>query len=155
HPAVVVSVGILIGTFAGWLVFLVSDFTGWRLFLLRGALIGIITSLALMIYLRRAATVTLSEITLSVPEFAEMKFAVNSEYRRVAWKLFIATLTRVATQPLAHETGFLREALTSLYKLFADTRELLKNMHPSKPTSEATVEVFAIKMLNQELRPFL
>jgi len=67
----------------------------------------------------------------------------------------VETLTRVATQPLANEAGFLREAMTSLYNLFTDTRQLLKNMHPSKPTSEVTVEVFAVKMLNQEIRPFL
>src|SRR4030095_10103777 len=106
-------------------------------------------------YSRRTETLTLAEMTLTVPEFAEMKFAVNSEYRRVAWKLFVETLTRVATQPLQHQTGFLREAMTSLYNLFTHTRELLKNMHPSKPTSEITVEVFAVNMLNREIRPFL
>ena len=140
---------------AGWLVFLVSDLSGWRLYLLRGALIGIITALALIVYLRRTQTLVLSEVTLSVPEFAEMKFAVNSEYRRVAWKLFIETLTRVATQPLGTEHGSLREAFASLHRLFTATRELLKTMHPSKPTAGITVEVCAVKMLNQEIRPFL
>jgi hypothetical protein len=84
-----------------------------------------------------------------------MKFAINSEFRRVAWKLFIETLTRVATQPLGAEEGSLREALASLYSLFAATRELLKNMPPSKPTTKATVEMLAVRMLNQEIRPFL
>jgi hypothetical protein len=155
HPLVVTSVTIIIGATAGWLVFLVSDLTGWRLFLLRGALVGVITGLAMVIYLRRAETFILSEVTLTVPEFAELKFAVNTEYRRVAWKLFIETLTRVATQPLGTEDGSLREALTSLYGLFGVTRDLLKNMQPSKPTTNVTVEMLAVKMLNREIRPFL
>jgi hypothetical protein len=71
------------------------------------------------LYSRRAQSLTLSEITLSIPEFAEMKFAVNAEYRRVAWNLFIETLTRMATQPLGPEDGSLREALTSLYTRFS------------------------------------
>jgi len=106
-------------------------------------------------YNKRWETLTLSEIKINVPEFAELKFAINDEYRRVAWKVFIEALTRVATQPLGAEDGSLREALTSLHGLFATTRDLLKNMKPSKPTSNVTVEVFAVKMLNQEIRPFL
>jgi len=94
-------------------------------------------------------------MTLNLPQFGEMKFAINLEYRRVAWKLFVETLTRVSTQPLGIENGSLREALTSFYSLFSATRELLKNMPPSKPASKITVEMLAVKMLNQEIRPFL
>src|SRR5437763_13614845 len=133
HPVVITFVAVLIGALAGCFVFLISDITGWRLFLVRGALIGVITGLAMVVYLRRSETLVLSEVTLTVPEFAAIKFAVNTEYRRVAWKLFVGTLTRVATQPLGDEAGFLREAMNSLYNLFTDTRELLRSMHPSKP----------------------
>jgi len=141
--------------FVGWLVFSISTLTGKSLFVFGGGLIGLIVSALFVAYSRRSDTLALSEFTLNVPEFAEMKFAINSEYRRVAWKLFVETLTRVSTQPLGTEDGSLREAIASLYNLFTDTRELLKHMHPSKPTSEVTVEVFAVKMLNQEIRPFL
>jgi hypothetical protein len=120
-----------------------------------GGLIGLVVSAVFVAYIRRLDALTLSEISLTVPEFAEMKFAVNSEYRRVAWKLFIETLTRVATQPLSTDHGSLREAIDSLHRLFTDTRELLKTMHPSKPIGGITVEVCAVKMLNQEMRPFL
>ena len=120
-----------------------------------GGLIGLVVSAIFVAYIRRLDALALSEITLTVPEFAEMKFAVNSEYRRVAWKLFIETLTRVATQPLRTDHGSLREAIGSLHGLFTDTRELLKTMHPSKPIGGITVEVCAVKMLNQEIRPFL
>ena len=156
RASAVLIIGTIIGALVGWLVFSVSILKGKSLFLVGGGLIGLIVSALLVAYTtRRFGALALSEITVSVPEFAEMKFAVNSEYRHVAWKLFIETLTRVATQPLGTEHGSLREAIASLHRLFTDTRELLKTMRPSKPTAGITVEVCAAKMLNQEIRPFL
>ena len=156
RASVVLTIGAIVGVLVGWLVFSVSILKGKSLFLEGGGLIGLVVSALFVAYTtRRFGALALSEITVSVPEFAEMKFAVNSEYRRVAWKLFIETLTRVATQPLGTEHGSLREAISSLHRLFTDTRELLKTMHPSKPTAGITVEVCAVKMLNQEIRPFL
>lgn len=156
RASVVLTIGAIVGVSVGWLVFSVSILNGKSLFLVGGGLIGLVVSALFVAYTtRRFGALALSEITVSVPEFAEMKFAVNSEYRRVAWKLFIETLTRVATQPLGTEHGSLREAISSLHRLFTDTRELLKTLHPSKPTAGITVEVCAVKMLNQEIRPFL
>jgi hypothetical protein len=155
RASLILIIGTALGVLIGWLIFSVSSLTGKGLFYAGGGLIGLIVSALFVAYSRRGDVVTLSEITINIPEFAEMKFAVNAEYRTVAWKLFIETLTRISTQPLDMDSGSLREALTSLYTLFADTRELLKEMRPSKPTTGTTVEVFAIKMLNQELRPFL
>jgi len=155
RASVVLILGTLLGVLIGWLVFSVSTLRGKALFLAEGALIGLIISAIAVAYNRGSGFLTLSEITLNIPEVAEMKFAINLEYRRVAWKLFVETLTRTATQPLGMEDGSLREALTSLYNLFSATRELLKNMPPSKPTSKATVEMLAVKMLNEEIRPFL
>jgi hypothetical protein len=40
---------------------------------------------------------------------------------------------RISTRPLAEEEGFIREALTSLYGLFATTRDTLKASRPSVP----------------------
>jgi hypothetical protein len=155
RASIVLAVGTAIGVLIGWLAFSVSTLTGKALFMVAGGLIGLVVSAVFVAYIRRLDALTLSEISLTVPEFAEMKFAVNSEYRRVAWKLFIETLTRVATQPLSTDHGSLREAIDSLHRLFTDTRELLKTMHPSKPIGGITVEVCAVKMLNQEMRPFL
>jgi hypothetical protein len=155
RSSLVLLVGAGLGLFTGWLIFSVSSLTGKALFISGGGLIGLVVSALFAAYARRADVLTLSEVTISVPEFAEMKFAVNSEYRRVAWMLFVETLTRVATQPLMTDSGSLREAMTSLYNLFGETRNLLKNMHPSRPTADITVEVFAVRMLNQEIRPFL
>ena len=156
RASIVLTIGAIVGGLVGWLVFSISILNGKSLFLVGGGLIGLVVSALFVAYTtRRFGALALSEITVSVPEFAEMKFAVNSEYRRVAWKLFIETLTRVATQPLGTEHGSLREAISSLHRLFTDTRELLKTLHPSKPTAGITVEVCAVKMLNQEIRPFL
>ena len=143
------------GLLIGWLIYSVSSLTGQARAVSGGGLVGLVISALFVAYARRADVLTLSEVTINVPEFAEMKFAVNSEYRQVAWKLFVETLTRVATQPLDSESGSLREALTSLNTLFKETRDLLKNMRPSKPTADITVEVFAATMLNREIRPFL
>ncbi|WP_424918772.1 hypothetical protein [Streptomyces sp. wa1064] len=50
----------------------------------------------------------------------------------------------------------IREALSSMYGLFATTRETLKASRPSVAVpSGQTVEYLAITMLNQALRPFL
>ena len=155
RASVVLICGTALGLFIGWLVFSVSTLSGKSLFLAEGALIGLVISAIAVAYNRGSGFLTLSEMTLNLPQFGEMKFAINLEYRRVAWKLFVETLTRVSTQPLGIEDGSLREALTSLYSLFSATRELLKNMPPSKPASKITVEMLAVKMLNQEIRPFL
>lgn len=74
----------------------------------------------------------------------------------MAWKIFVETVTRVSTQPLAEHAGLLREAMTSLYGLFQVVREILKDTLPSPAQGKApTVEQLAITMLNLELRPFL
>ena len=63
----------------------------------------------------------------------------------------------ISTQPLSDGGGNLREALTSLYGLFAITRESLKAGRPSAALVAGghSVEYLAITMLNRELRPFL
>jgi hypothetical protein len=87
---------------------------------------------------------------------SELKFVVNNEARQVAWQLYIETVTRVSAQPLSDDDGFLREALTSLYGLFATTRDILKASRPSVPAPGGqTVEHLAVTMLNHHLRPFL
>lgn len=97
----------------------------------------------------------LTDITVSVPQFSELHFAVTRDSQQIAWKLFVESVTRISTQAL-DESGLLREALTSLYGLFAVTRDILKHGQPSaKSSRDPTVEHLAIAMLNNELRPFL
>ncbi len=98
----------------------------------------------------------MTELTITVPQVSQLTFVVNNESRLVAWQLYIETVTRVATQPLSDDDGFLREALTSLYGLFAIARDILKASRPSiSAAGDQTVEHLAVTMLNCNLRPFL
>jgi len=141
------------GTIVGLVIFGITRVTGRNLFIVTGAIAGVAAVLVIQVY-RRAAQLT--EVKVTIPQFSELTFVVNNEARQVAWKLFVETVTRIATQPLDDDKGLLREALTSLYSLFAITRETLKNSRPSIPVpGSQTVEHLAVTMLNWELRPLL
>lgn len=146
--------GSLVGAVIGFVLFSVLRLGGVIQFVAAGTLIGLFVT---AIVDRGYRDTRLSQVQLTVPQFSSMTFVVNAEYRRVAWKLFVETSTRVSTQPLGTEEGHLREALNSLHGLFDTTRELLKSMEPSpkNQSNSSTVEMFAIDMLNKELRPFL
>ncbi|MBE9215349.1 hypothetical protein IQ247_22240 [Plectonema cf. radiosum LEGE 06105] len=75
--------------------------------------------------------------------------------RKAAWSLLVELVTRVTIQPLETDQGLLREALTSLYSLFATTREILKQAGPNVGASRQSVGGIAIIVLNRGLRPFL
>jgi len=142
-----------IGAIVGFVVYTVSRVTGRNLYIILGALAAAAAFLVLQRYWRN---VQLTQVTTTVPVLGQLTFTINNDARQVAWKLYIETTTRVSTQPLADEAGFIREALTSLYGLFATTRDVLKASRPSVPVSgKPTVEYLAVTMLNRELRPFL
>jgi hypothetical protein len=145
--------GLLAGAIIGLAVYGADQLRGLSLFVLVGAVIGIAAMVILQFYSR---TVRLTDITISVPQFSELHFAVTRESKLVAWKLFVESVTRISTQSLSEDEGILRDALTSLYGLFAITREVLKGAEPSTSSGkDPTVEHLAIAMLNNELRPFL
>ncbi len=75
--------------------------------------------------------------------------------RKAAWALYIELVTRIAIQPLETEQGLLREAFTSLYSLFASTRQILREAGPNVGVSRDSVGGIAIAVLNNGLRPFL
>jgi hypothetical protein len=75
--------------------------------------------------------------------------------RRAAWSLYVELVTRISVQPLETDQGLLREALNSLYSLFAVTRQILKEAGPDVGASTASVGGIAIAVLNKGLRPFL
>jgi len=142
-----------IGAIAGLVVFTISRITGRNLYIIIGGVAGAAAVLVLQQFWR---TAQLTEVKVAVPQVSELTFVVNNDARQVAWKLYVETVTRVSTRPLADEEGFIREALTSLYGLFATTRDTLKASRPSVPASgRPTVEHLAVTMLNQQLRPFL
>jgi len=148
-----VVIAALIGAAIGSVVYAVSRVTGRNLYIIIGAVAAAAAVLLLQWYWR---TAQLTEVKITVPQLSELTFVVNNDGRQVAWKLYIETTTRVSTQSLLEADGFIREALTSLYGLFATTRDILKASRPSVPVSgEPTVEYLAVTMLNRELRPFL
>lgn len=151
--AVRLLVAAVLGALIGLIVFSITKVTGRNLFIVTGAIAGGVTVLAQQAFARSAQ---LTEVKISVPQVSALTFVVNNESRQVAWRLYVETVTRVSTQPLAHDEGLLREAMTSLYGLFSTTRETLKAGRPSvRAGSGHTVEYLAVTMLNRELRPFL
>jgi len=143
----------VVGAIAGLVIFTVSRITGRNLYVIIGGVAGAAAVVALQQFWR---TAQLTEVKLTVPQVSELTFVVNNDARQVAWKLYVEAVTRISTQPLADQEGFIREALTSLYGLFATTRDTLKASRPSVPVSgRQTVEHLAITMLNHQLRPFL
>lgn len=142
-----------VGALTGLTLFSVTQVTGRSLFAITGSAAGVVVMTAMEAYGRAAR---LTEVKVLVPQVSELTFVVNNDARQVAWQLFVETVTRVSTQPLASEDGNLREALSSLYGLFATTRETLKASRPSVAVMGGqTVEYLAVTMLNRELRPFL
>jgi hypothetical protein len=83
----------------------------------------------------------------------------NDEERRAAWELYVELATRVAMVPLKPSEGLLREALSSLYSLFAITRDILRRYGPAlarpRPQGEHSLGELAVLVLNYELRPLL
>lgn len=140
--------GALVGLFAYFL----GSLDGYPVFLIVGAIAGIALAGLMQLYVR---TVSLAEITVSVPQLSQLTFVVNKDDKQTAWELFIEVATRVSTQPLEPGDGFLRESLNSLYQLFGQTRDILKRAQPTKIKRAKTVEYLALAMLNRELRPFL
>ncbi|MED7925967.1 hypothetical protein SMD20_17060 [Nonomuraea sp. LP-02] len=148
-----VAAAAVVGALAGLVIFELTRIGGRGLYVTAGAVAGMAGVVVIQIYNRSAR---LTEVKLSLPQVSELTFVVNNESRDVAWKLFVETTTRVSTQPLDDDEGLTREALSSLYGLFATVRDTLKASRPSVPAPGGrTVEQLAITMLNQELRPFL
>lgn len=153
HGSALPAIAAVIGASVGLAVFVVTQLTGRDLYIATGAATGAVTALILRYYSR---STRLTQLRITVPQFSELTFVVNNEAKQVAWNIYVETVTRISTQPLADKDGLLREALTSLYGLFGTTREALKSSRPSVPVpGNQTVEYLAVTMLNNELRPFL
>jgi hypothetical protein len=93
-------------------------------------------------------------------EVAKLKQIPSETEKAVGWHIFVELASRISTQPLADQTGDIREALTSLYKLFDIIREQLKRLPPTtrfiaEAGQHKTVASMALTILNEHLRPFL
>jgi hypothetical protein len=147
------ALGLPIGAGVGAVIFWADKLHGPGLYVLTGAAAGAVAGLAVQAY---GGSLDLEDVTISIPQLSELHFIVTPDNRQAAWQLFIETTTRVSTQPLAADSGNLREALTSLYNLFQAVRSTLKEARPSRAGSRGpTVEELGVAMLNLELRPFL
>lgn len=146
------AVAALCGALLGLLVYGLRDIEDRVLYLLVGALVAAAIAAVVELYRRH---VDLTEVKISLPQVSQLTFVVDNDAKHTAWELFVEVTTRVSTQPLGAEEGFLREALNSLYSLFGRTRELLAKSRPTVGTGGNTVESLALAMLNRELRPFL
>ncbi|MGH3907732.1 MAG: hypothetical protein ACRDTE_26670 [Pseudonocardiaceae bacterium] len=99
--------GALVGLFAYFL----GGLDGYLLFLIVGVVAGVAIGGLIQLYMR---TVRLTEITVTVPQLSQLTFVVNNDDKQTAWELFIEVATRVSTQPLAQDDGFLRRNGTSV-----------------------------------------
>ena len=149
--------GSIIGSALGYGLFWVFKLQGPWPFVLGGALVGAIVPGLLPVAMKISSDLQVRDITISIPSVGEVSLGVDKSQKTVAWNLFIETATRISTQPLGEQKGYIREALKSLHELFCRTRELLFAMEPSRRPADGqwTVEMLAIAMLNDELRPFL
>lgn len=74
---------------------------------------------------------------------------------RAAWELYVEYATRITTVRLEPGAGSARETLTSVYSLFATTREVLRPAGPEIADGPTALGPLAIDILNAGLRPFL
>ena len=78
---------------------------------------------------------------------------------RAAWEMYVELVTRISVAELRPGDGVLREALSSLYSLFATTRDILKRYGPGiargKDGGSLSFGYIAVAVLNGALRPLL
>lgn len=109
----------------------------------------------------------------NMPRFANFKVSLNLPYiggiegtwepddaeRKAAWEMYVELVTRIAVAQLGSDEGLLREALNSMYSLFATTRSILREYDPGiaqpKGDNELSFGYLAIAVLNTVLCPLL
>lgn len=82
--------------------------------------------------------------------FAELEFCPTEDDQTAAWDMYVELLTRITTQTLDENSGDEETALTSVYSMFAITREILK----TKGRQAQQFTKIAVIVLNQIIRPF-
>jgi hypothetical protein len=106
--------------------------------------------------LRRTPKFKVKKVSTSLPfGLGQVEMESDEAMRIAAWALYVELTTRITTQALEADQGLLREALNSLYSLFASTRQILREAGSDVGTSLESVGGIAIAVLNVGLRPFL
>ena len=82
----------------------------------------------------------LKNVTVSLPfGIGSASCEADPTERNAAWELYVELVTRVAVQPMEEDVGTVREAMNSLYSLFASTREILRKAGPNVGASHDSV----------------
>ncbi|MFE4599855.1 hypothetical protein ACFRKE_03280 [Kitasatospora indigofera] len=100
-------------------------------------------------------------VKITIPFLGEIggEWEPDDAEQRAAWELYVELVTRVSVAPLREDEGSAREALTSMYALFAIVRDILKRYGPDvAPTgarNEVSFGILAVTVLNRAVRPVL
>jgi hypothetical protein len=101
----------------------------------------------------------LSKVTVNLPGIGSADWVADESQQRAAWEMYVELVTRVAVQPLESDEGLLREALSSLYAMFGETRRILRDYGPEIATPAKrkflSFGAIAVDVLNVWLRPVL
>ena len=87
------------------------------------------------------------------------EWEADESEQKAAWELYVELVTRIAVVELKPGEGLLREALTSLYQIFSETRQILRKYGPAvaqpKDKGKLSFGVIAVTVLNSAIRPIL
>jgi len=87
------------------------------------------------------------------------EWEVDQNEQMAAWELYVEIITRISVEELKSGEGLLREALSSLYAIFGETRKILRKYGPTiaipKGEGNLSLGTISVKMLNSALRPVL
>ena len=83
------------------------------------------------------------------------EFKPTNEERDAAWRILVDLGTSIATQPFLAATGHIRDVLTSLHRIFHSTKQILKDMRPSRFDGDMNFASVCMSLLTQCLGPFL
>jgi hypothetical protein len=101
------------------------------------------------------------KVNLTLPFIGSVEgiWEPDENERNAAWELYVELITRISVVELKPDEGLLREAISSLYSLFATTRDILKKYGASvaRPKGENTISFgyLSVAILNTVLRPVL
>jgi hypothetical protein len=101
------------------------------------------------------------KVNLSLPFIGSVEgtWEPDETEMSAAWELYVELITRISVVALEPDEGLLREALSSLYSLFATSRDILKKYGASvaRPKNETFISFgyLAVAILNTVIRPVL
>jgi hypothetical protein len=101
------------------------------------------------------------KVNLALPFIGSIEgnWEPDENEQSAAWELYVELITRISVTELKSDEGLLRESLSSMYAIFAITRDILKkhgaSIARSKGDSYISFGYLAVAVLNTVLRPVL